>query len=929
MPLDVKSFLKCILVNCRSIVNKIDELPLLYNSFDMIFITESWLKDSIPNSLVLQNYDFQIIRCDRKKTGGGVCCIFRNNLSVIVDKQVNNPAFEILSFSLLQRKQRFKFILTYLAPSSNTEDMTIFVEKIQECISKKDTCVLLGDFNAPEINWNLHSNNNISEKSRLFLDFTLNNGLTQLVTFPTRQNNTLDLILTDRVDNLSNIQAQPPFGNSDHESICFQIQHSTESQNINIEHLDFKKANFADMNVYFAQILQDDYFSSCITVDDMWEKFTTCITHAIDIFVPKVKIRSKSRKHYPKNIIDLQKKKLKIWRQLKTGENKTLREKYKQKCQQIKTEIKKFHERTEQKIVDTKNQSCFFAYIKKQNNSNHHFSPLKINNVTIHSNKEKSAAFNDYFSSVYIPDNNIMPVFSSRTEKSLENVKITAYMVYNILSHLKPSLSSGPDNIPNVLLKNCCVSLAEPLRKIFEISLQTNTLPKDWLTAIVCPIYKKGVVDDVQNYRPISLTCTCCRVFERIICNTIIEFLQNNKLLHPEQHGFVRKKSTTTNLVQSFHDWTIGLENRKNTDIVYIDFSKAFDTVCHTKLLTKLRAYGVKGNLSKWIYAFLNNRSQRVRLSTDLSNSNSVMSGVPQGSVLGPLLFLIYINDLIDLKQNSINIQLFADDLKVYTNVTDNSDKIRLQTFLTLINDWTETWQLKISVEKCYILHIGKKNPNFEYTLSSSNIPVKNECKDLGVVISDDLTFEKHISQIRTKCLQRIYLLFKYFRSKNQYLLTCAFKSFVRPILEFNSVVWNPHLYKHIDQLESVQRNFTKRVFKFQSISYSERLKRLNIQSLEERRIHADLIFCYKIMNNFVDIQRDVFFNIATTRTRGHNFKIHKRLAKLDKFKFSFANRIVDNWNSLSHSTVNLPTVEAFKSALKLCKFNVKGHALE
>jgi hypothetical protein len=159
-------------------------------------------------------------------------------------------------------------------------------------------------------------------------------------------------------------------------------------------------------------------------------------------------------------------------------------------------------------------------------------------------------------------------------------------------------------------------------------------------------------------------------------------------------------------------------------------------------------------------------------------------------------------------------------------------------------------------------------------------------------------------------------------------LLIYAFKSFVRPILEFNSVIWNPHLYKHIDQLESVQRYFTKRILKFHSISYTERLKHLNIQSLEVRRIHADLIFCYKIMHNFVDIERDMFFNIATTQTRGHNFKIHKRLAKLDIFKFSFANRIVDNWNSLSHSTVNMPTAKAFKSALILYKFNVKGHAL-
>jgi ribonucleases P/MRP protein subunit RPP40 len=216
-------------------------------------------------------------------------------------------------------------------------------------------------------------------------------------------------------------------------------------------------------------------------------------------------------------------------------------------------------------------------------------------------------------------------------------------------------------------------------------------------------------------------------------------------------------------LLECIYDWTKNVDKRKNIDVIYIDFSKAFDTVCHNKLLIKLRAYGIQGNLLGWIKSFLYNRSQKVKIDSAISNSNSVISGVPQGSVLGPLLFLIYINDLIDLNQDeSINFKLFADDLKLYTNVSDNCDKLRIQSLLSLIEEWTVAWQMSIAVEKCSVLHMGMKNPKLRYTLSTTELPDKSECKDLGIIVSDDLKFEKHISFIREKSLQRTYLLFRF-----------------------------------------------------------------------------------------------------------------------------------------------------------------------
>ena len=211
------------------------------------------------------------------------------------------------------------------------------------------------------------------------------------------------------------------------------------------------------------------------------------------------------------------------------------------------------------------------------------------------------------------------------------------------------------------------------------------------MASSVCyPYFQKGATSDPANYRPISLTCTCCRVMERIINVQLINYLLSNSLITKHQHGFLLKHSTCSNLLETVNDWTLALDNRLNTDVIYIDFQKAFDSVSHPKLLSKLTSYNIRGNLFAWITAFLDHRSQQVKISNYLSNSIFITSGVPQGSVLGPTLFLLYINDLTDGFANlNCAIKLYADDAKLYCSYKLGDYSATLVKALEHLTEWT------------------------------------------------------------------------------------------------------------------------------------------------------------------------------------------------------------------------------------------------
>ena len=463
--------------------------------------------------------------------------------------------------------------------------------------------------------------------------------------------------------------------------------------------------------------------------------------------------------------------------------------------------------------------------------------------------------------------------------------------------------------------------------------MRTGKLPRTWKSAVVIPLFKKGQKNIPTNYRPISLTSVICRILEYIIHTYITEHLINCNLLSSIQHGFISNRSTLTQHLKFFDDLTKFHSIKTNCDVIYIDFTKAFDKISHNKLIRVLHHYKINSQVIAWIKGLLDDRVQKTVVENQFSNTCQVTSGVPQGSVLGPLLFILYLESLLRTLQDTCKqtkIYAFADDVKLLSN--DAND---LQKALDAIESWASKWSLKIQPTKSEHLSfifsdIRSSKPNAFY-LNQSSITQSYDVRDLGIVISNDLKWSKYISKITSKANTTVYTIFRSFLASDSKTLVNLYKVHVRPILEYNTSIWNPNIKSDIISIENVQRRFTKRLCQRNNInfnSYSDRLKILNLETLEIRRIKIDIILMFKIFNNLIDVNFEEHFRNSVSIKR-YDLRGHKNRLFRPKYSGSsprnnfFTDRIIPLWNKLPIDLVSSQSLQIFKS--KLNKFDIAG----
>ena len=503
----------------------------------------------------------------------------------------------------------------------------------------------------------------------------------------------------------------------------------------------------------------------------------------------------------------------------------------------------------------------------------------------------------------------------------MTDITITKDQMEKELKSLNEYKSPGPDKVHPKIIKEMAQELALPLKILFDRTLEEGRIPQKWKTAEVIPIFKKGAKNQPGNYRPVSLTSIICKVFETFIRDAMYSHFIQNNLLSSDQYGFCKGRSCTSQLLVTIEEWMRNLDNNVPTDAIFLDFAKAFDTVPHKRLLTKVKGYGVQGKVLNWVGDFLSKREQYVAINGKCSGRVPVSSGVPQGSVLGPTLFIYFINDLPGTTLEKVKV--FADDTKNFKEINSQDDARKLQESLDLLVEWSEKWLLRFNSSKCKVLHIGKNNPRYEYHIKDGNetrkLETTQEEKDLGVIVDENLTFEKHINETVKKCRQLCGLIMGTITYKTKEIMIPLFKALVRPILEYANSVWCPYKKKHIRSIEKIQKQFTKRVDGMKGLNYHERMAYLKLPSLEYRRVRGDMIETYKIYNNLYDPLTTSSLLTQQSKssiTRSNGYKLFKKRTNKKSYQYFFTNRITNLWNSLPENIVRAKTLNSFKNQI-------------
>ena len=871
--------------------------------------------------------NYNIYRRDRdancdKSRGGGVLFAIRKDIdSTLV---FSSKSHEILAIEITQKNQPKVLLVTcYRPPGSNiTEFVNEFYSILSMQSKKYKLMCVVGDFNFPGVKWSDNCGISSSMEENLFLDILSEYSFCQLNNNPsTSHGNILDLVLTNFSEGFSDITAMQNQFSSDHFPLTFTMSNIINKKGQQVRTVfNYKKANIAGLKQSINEAKLEACVENSLSVENAWQTILSCINNAVNLHVPTIKLKKcPEPPGFDKDIRHLRNCKNTAWRQARRRKSAKALLKYKKMRNKLQRALKNNYASyiNSLGISVTKNPKKFWSFVKTKTGTKSVPETMKVDNRDVTNKKEIAEAFNKYFNSVFSANEPCNADFNVTQNRELCFIQLTEQEVLKILEKLDIKKAKGPDNISPIILKDCRLELCKPLCKLFNMSLSKGYVPEDWRKANVVPIYKSGDRQSVTNYRPVSLLSIISKVLERCIYNRLSPLISLNNM----QHGFVRGKSTCTQLSEFVHHVGKSLDLSGQTDILYLDFAKAFDTVPHKLLLHKLRVfYGIGGPLLKWFSSYLSNRSQSVVLQGGQSSWLPVTSGVQQGSILGPLLFLLYINDIPTQVTHS-QIALFADDTKIYMPVNDDNDCVKLQNDLNALMSWSRKWKMKFNVSKCKILTVTQRKSPIIFNYCMDNIKLLRcaNIKDIGVTLDNKLNWSTHIESIVSKANKVMGVI----KRTVGYSAPVTVKkqlyiSLVRSKLEYCSQIWSGTTIQNIQLIERAQRSATKYILQRPELNYHERLRELNMLPLTYRREYLDMCMFYKILNNIIDINVANYVeftseNIAFTRSTLDITKLRIPKMSTALFQKTYFNRIVFLWNKLPENIRNMTKLATFK----------------
>lgn len=869
--------------NVRGLRSKTNNfrLGLLDSDYDIVALTETWLNSSINNSELFSN-EYVVFRRDRDanltgmERGGGVIvgikrCFVAKRLFELETESEN-------MWIKLKLSNNYSVILSivYFSPSSNFETYKNFFEKLDLYNFRNERLLLLGDFNLPitGVQCDLKKENNICKQLLFFMRMHSLASVNNVINFKGR---TLDLVLTD-INDLEVSEESLPMVNIDRYHPALNIYFKINGCMSALEKLvDEVRPNYnfskADFNLLYSSLRESNWNDLyCIqNTDEAVKFFYDKMYDIFNLSVPKKRhFNSKYPNWYSKNLKVLIKRKEKIRRKYKKYNMPHLWDEYRSIRREIKQLIRidyKEFLKTAENEINT-NPKSFWKVINNLRGNNVKPATMELDNEEVEGGAAIAEAFANYFNSVYnpCPFNSYQLCQQAIDSPVMTNVDtlsfnlITKQEVFIGVNKLKPKRTVGPDGIPPYIFKACAEILVLPLQHLFNLSLINNYFPNYWKLAKIVPVPKKGISNDIKNHRPIAILSTPAKVFESIIYNRLFSHIK--KYISDYQHGFFPKRSITSNLINFSQSCSVNIDSNKQVDVIYTDFEKAFDKVDHLTLLAKLNFYGLNDSLIHFFCSYLHERRQYVSYEGYISEEQIVGSGVPQGSNLGPLLFIIFINDIQHYVKHS-EMLLYADDLKLFKTIERLDDCHKLQQDIDSLIIWSSK-HLKFNTNKCSVVSFTRKTPQFQitfdYEMNNEKLLRKSSIKDLGITFDSKFTFNDHIVSV---CKSSYSLLGFIKRSslffENINSLKLLFFTLVRSKLEYGSLIWYPHVNYLSEMIECVQKRFVKFIY-YKSfgfftnlIPYSELLDIFELPSMTKRYKLNTLIFLYKLLKGQID----------------------------------------------------------------------------
>ena len=921
------SGLKFISMNINSIRGKKLELLafLDFHQPHVVAIQETKIDSSIATSeLFPETCPYSVYRKDRNIHGGGVMLLVHKDISHMPITELENDS-ESIWVKVFANKTSHFVASWYRPPGSTSEEFQLFREQLDYIRThhkgkKLPSAHVLGDFNFKDIDWPdrlSKSGSTLSQSEGQILIHIMNDhGLEQMVHFPTREKNTLDLILTTLPGQFQDVHS--PDKLSDHDIVSGTLKMfippiKKPRRKVYL----YQKGDYESMRKDTLQFAKEKYFnghSDTRSVQENFDLLTSFIQDSADKHIPSKTSRSVSSIPWitPEIRRKIRRKNKTHAKAKKTGSSK-LRSKFETLRREIKADVRKQHDLYVNNLVgDVKaNPRDFYRYINSQKKDTQGIPPLKRKNGkgVAQSDLEKAEEFNGQFTDVFSKNEHTQVPLLDRSAPFMNDIAVSKDGVIKLLKGLNPSKALGPDELHPRVLKELATELGPVLAHLFQQSIDTGEIPKEWSLANICPLFKKSDRSLACNYRPVSLTCAPCKLLEHIVCSNIMAHLDEYKLLSDRQHAFRKGHSCETQLTTVINDWAKILDNRGQVDTFILDFEKAFDTPPHELLKSKLFCYGIGGKTLKWIDSFLCFRQQRVVVNGVKSDWAPVSSGVPQGTVLGPLLFSLYINDISSDIESEI--RLFADDCVCYREIKDEKDTMKLQRDIDRLGSWARKWGMRFQPVKCNMMQLTRKRIkkiHASYTLEGTNLENVESIKYLGVTITSDLRWNTHVSNVCTKANRTLGFLRRNLHSCPQEVKEAAYKGLVRPVLDYGSSVWDPPGVVLQEELESVQKRAARFVtgnYDYETGNMTGILGQLKWESLKKRRKDNRLILLYKGLKGKASVPTDDLIPKTRRCRNQHSMAFQTPIANTDVYKGSFFPQTIRDWNALPDSLIS------------------------